>query len=81
MTRKRLIRCKTKQQQQTNLIYSVDKEGENVLKTVIFSEKEDENDFEMVMTKFQAHFMPKNTIHEKAMFYLSAQHFKEYNIC
>ena len=46
------------------------KEAKNVTKTVKFSEKENENDFETVMIKFTH---KKNTTHEKAMFYLRVQ--------
>ena len=50
------------------------KEEESVLKTVTFWKKEDENDFETVMIKFEPHSLPKkNTSHKKAMFHLSAQ--------
>ena len=57
----------------STLIYCIGKQPENVLKTVTFSEKEDKNDFETVMIKFDAHFMPKNTTQEKTMFDLRVQ--------
>lgn len=56
------------------IIYCMGKEVENVLKTFKFSKKEDENDFEIVMIIFEAHFLPKKKrTHEKAIFHLRTQ--------
>ena len=55
------------------LIYCMANEAENVLKTVTFPKKEDKNFFEIVMIKFEDHFMLKNTTYEKVMFHFRAQ--------
>ena len=57
----------------SNNIYCGMKEAEYVLKTVSFSEQEEENDLETVMIKFKAHFIFKTTTHKKTMFHLIAQ--------
>ena len=63
----------------STLIYCIAKETENVFKTITFSKKKDENDFETVKTKFESHFEPnENSTHEKVMFHLSAQRPGEY---
>ena len=48
-------------------------ETENVLKTVIFFKKKDENDFETIMITFEAYFMRKNITHKRTMFHLRAE--------
>ena len=40
---------------------------------LIFLKKEDENDFDIVLAKFEVHFIQKNIIYEKAKLHSSAQ--------
>ena len=51
----------------------MDSKGKNIYKTITFSKKEVENDYDTVVAKFVAHFIPKKNItHEKAKFHTSA---------
>ena len=56
----------------------MDSEAENVYKTITYSKKEDENDFNATLAKYEAHFIPKmHIIHVKAKFNLRVQHTRE----
>lgn len=56
------------------LLYSLGKEAEQVYKTFTFEEREEEDDYEIVLEKLDNYFVPKvNTIHERARFHQRIQ--------
>ncbi|CAL9695394.1 unnamed protein product [Knipowitschia caucasica] len=56
------------------LLYSLGKEAEQVYKTFVFEEGEDDDDYEIVLGKLDNYFIPKvNTIHERARFHQRTQ--------
>lgn len=57
------------------LLYSLGKEAEQVYKTFMFSDEDDQNDYETVMEKLDNYFVPKvKTIHERAHFHQRTQY-------
>ena len=61
------------------LIYAMGGEAEHIYKSMSFDQttdpKEDENDYETVLKKFDGHFVPRrNLIHERGEFYMRSQH-------
>ena len=60
--------------QVSTLIYALGGEAENIFGSFHFDEEDDGEDFEVVMGKFDAYFIPKrNVIHERACFYQRVQ--------
>ena len=73
-----LVRChsaianKDGEVQVSTLIYTLDGEAEKIFGSFTFFEEED--DFDVVMAKFDDYFIPKrNVIHERACFYQRVQ--------
>ena len=59
--------------QVSTLIYTLGGEAENIFGSFTFFEEE-EDDFDVVLAKFDAYFIPKrNVIHERACFYQRVQ--------
>ena len=49
-------------------------EAEQIYKTLYFKKKEDEKNFDVILSKFEAYFMAKrNVIYERPKFYLRTQ--------
>ena len=60
--------------QVSTLIYALGGEAENIFGSFHFDVEDDGEDFEVVMDKFDAYFIPKrNVIHERACFYQRVQ--------
>ena len=60
--------------QVSSLIYAMGPEAENIFKTFVFTDEDECDDFDIVMQKFDEHFIPKrNIIHERARFHARTQ--------
>lgn len=60
--------------QVSSLIYAMGSEAENVFKSFTFAEEAHQNDYKIVMDKYDEYFFPKrNVIHERAIFYQRVQ--------
>ena len=60
----------TLEQQVSTLIYALGKEADKVFKTFTFNNAADANKYELVLQKFNDHFVPRtNILHERAKFY------------
>ena len=60
--------------QVSTLIYAMGYEAENIFKSFTFVDDESDDDYDTVLAKFEAYFVPKkNTIHERACFYQRVQ--------
>uniref|UniRef100_A0A0F8AMR2 CCHC-type domain-containing protein n=1 Tax=Larimichthys crocea TaxID=215358 RepID=A0A0F8AMR2_LARCR len=60
--------------QVSTLIYGMGYEAENIFKSFSFVDDESGDDYDTVIAKFDAYFVPKkNTIHERACFYQRVQ--------
>lgn len=60
--------------QVSTLIYAMGSKAENVLKSFTFGADEDQDDYNTVLAKYDAYFVPKkNIIHERACFYQRVQ--------
>ncbi|ESP04653.1 hypothetical protein LOTGIDRAFT_170624 [Lottia gigantea] len=60
--------------QVSSLIYAMGNEAENTFSSFTFAAGERDEDFDTVLQKFEAHFIPKlNHIHERAVFNSSKQ--------
>ena len=56
--------------QVSTLIYALGKEADKVFKTFTFNNAADANIYELVLQKFNDHFVPRtNILHERAKFY------------
>ena len=55
--------------QVSTLVYALGKEAESILGSFTYNEGEDESDYDTVLAKFEAYFIPRrNVIHERACF-------------
>ncbi|XP_038162072.1 uncharacterized protein LOC119797180 [Cyprinodon tularosa] len=64
--------------QVSTLVYALGKEAENILSSFTYGEGENEDQFDVVMAKFDAYFIPRrNVIHERACFNQRVQHVGE----
>lgn len=55
--------------QVSTLVYALGKEAENILGSFTYGDGEDESDYDTVLAKFEAYFIPRrNVIHERACF-------------
>lgn len=55
--------------QVSTLVYALGKEAENILSSFSYEDEEDESDYDVVLAKFDAYFIPRrNVIHERACF-------------
>ena len=60
--------------QVASLVYAMGAEAEHVFKSFTFADADDSKKYDPVMTKFDAHFIPKrNVIHERAVFHRKMQ--------
>ena len=56
--------------QVASLVYAMGAEAEHVFKSFTFADADDSKKYDLVMTKFDAHFTSKkNIIHERAVFH------------
>lgn len=56
------------------LIYAMGGEAEHIYKAMVFADGDEKDDYDIVLKKFDAHFVPKrNIIHERAKFYQRVQ--------
>lgn len=57
-----------------SLVYAMGSEAENIFKSFTFTDPAHENNFEIVMRKYDEYFFPRrNVIHERAVFHQRAQ--------
>ena len=64
------LTAKSGEVQVSSLIYALRKEAEHIFRTFKFENDGDSDKFEVVLAKFDEHFVPKrNIIHERAKFH------------
>lgn len=58
----------------STLVYCMGPDAKQIYKSFSFKKKEDEKSFDVILNKFEGHFMPKkNIMHERAKFHLRTQ--------